>query len=163
MDWVLAILLFLHVGAAIIAYGLTFAFSIIGAMGGQEPQHLNFALRINDRIEERRVLPLALFVGVTGLLVILREGPDVPVGLWLALAIILYVISLVIALFVAVPTTRRLIEATSVPPSAPPTGASPPQGPPPHIAALVKRSQATGLALVGLLVVIIFLMVAQPF
>ena len=45
MDRVLAILLFLHIGGAIVAFGPTFAFPILGPMAGKEPQHANFALR----------------------------------------------------------------------------------------------------------------------
>ena len=70
MDWVLAILLFQHVGGAIIAFGPTFTFPLIGAMGGREPQHVNFALRLAEAIEMRFVLPLAVFQGVTGVLLI---------------------------------------------------------------------------------------------
>ena len=40
------IVLFLHVLGAILAFGPTFAYSISGAMGGAEPQHANFAMRV---------------------------------------------------------------------------------------------------------------------
>ena len=48
MDWsaLFPWLLFLHVLGAIVAFGPTFAFSFIGAMGGAEPQHANFATRV---------------------------------------------------------------------------------------------------------------------
>ena len=39
--------LFLHVLGAIVAFGPTFAFSFIGASGGAEPQHANFATRVS--------------------------------------------------------------------------------------------------------------------
>ena len=51
--WLFPCVLFLHVLGAIIAFGPTFAFPIIGAMGGAEPQHANFATRVTARISER--------------------------------------------------------------------------------------------------------------
>ena len=41
----LTLFLFLHVGAAIIAFGPTFAFPVIGGMAAKEPMHGNFAIR----------------------------------------------------------------------------------------------------------------------
>ena len=38
-------LLFLHVMGAILAFGPTFAYSIMGSMAGREPQHANFSAR----------------------------------------------------------------------------------------------------------------------
>ena len=159
MNWVVGFLLLLHVGGAIIAFGPTFAFPIIGAMSGAEPMHSNFALRLNERIEERLVVPLALFQAVTGVALIWVVPIDVFQNLWLLLAIVLYVLALAIVFTNQIPLTRKLIEATSTPPPPPATGEAPPAGPPPHIAAMVKRVQMGGMATGVLLVVIIILMV----
>lgn len=161
MDWILAILVFLHVLGAVVAFGPTFAFPVIGAMGGKEPQHVNFALRVTERIEDRMVLPLAAIQGVTGLLIVWRGGYDV-FKLWLGLGIILYLIALSVAYFVARPNLTKLIEATKAPPPPPAPGSPPPSGPPPHIAALVKKQQRTGMVLAVLLVAIFFCMAAKP-
>jgi predicted integral membrane protein DUF2269 len=163
VDWLLAILLFLHIGGAIVAFGPTFVFPLIGAMGGREPQHVNFAVRINERIEERIVLPLAVLQGITGLLIVWRTGINIFSSLWLLVAIVLYLIALSLAFFVALPTTRKLAEATNAPPPPLAPGAPAPTGPPPHVAALVKRAQQTGMALAVLIVAIVFLMVVKPF
>ena len=61
-------LLFLHVMGAIIAFGPTFAYSIMGAMAGREPQHANFSARQTAAIGSKLVYPLAIFQGVTGVL-----------------------------------------------------------------------------------------------
>jgi hypothetical protein len=159
VNWALGFLLLLHVGGAIIAFGPTFTFPIIGSMSGAEPMHANFALRLNERIEERLVLPLALFQAVTGVGLIWVVGLDVFVHLWLLLAIVLYVAALVIVFTNQLPVTRKLVEATSAPPPAPPAGAPAPSGPPPHIAALIQRVQMGGIATTILLVLIIILMV----
>jgi hypothetical protein len=59
--WI-AIFLFLHVMGAIVAFGPTYSFPIIGKMAGEEPQHANFAARMNVKIAGQRVEPLAVFV-----------------------------------------------------------------------------------------------------
>jgi len=154
--------LLLHIGAAIVAFGPTFAFPIIGAIGGREPQFANFAMRVSDAIAGKLVAPLALLVGITGLGLIWTSGRDVLRDEWLLLAIILYVISLLIAVLVSGPASRRLIEATSAPPPAEPPTRPMGGGPPPHIAADVKRVRAGGMALMLLSLIILFLMVFKP-
>jgi uncharacterized membrane protein len=157
MDWVLV---FLHVIGAIVAFGPTFAFPLIGGMGGKEPQHVNFALRVNAAIERRMTLPLAVVQGLTGIGIIWFGKYDV-FKLWLGLGIILYLIALGVAYFVADANVHKLIEATKAPPPPPAPGAPPPSGPPPHIAALIKKQQQTGIVLTVLLVAIIFLMTTK--
>ena len=97
LAWLFPYILFLHVLGAIAAFGPTFAFPIIGAMGGKEPQHANFATRVSAAISDRLVIPLAIVQGVTGVLLILISGRDLtaPSSRWLLLAIVLYAIALV--------------------------------------------------------------------
>ena len=64
------ILLFLHVMGAILAFGPTFAFSIMGAMAAKEPQHANFSARQSAHDQQPARLPLAILQGITGLLLI---------------------------------------------------------------------------------------------
>jgi Predicted integral membrane protein (DUF2269) len=164
-DLVIVVLLLLHVAGAIVAFGPVFTFPVIGAMAGREPQHVNFALRLTGRIQTRMVAPLAVFQGVTGLLLIWRldiDVLDVKTFLWLDVAIVLYVAALAIVFRVGIPTTVALIAATSAPPPPPAAGSPPPSGPPPHVAALVKRQQQFGMITSVLLVLIIILMVTKP-
>ena len=91
---IVPILLFLHVLGAILAFGPTFAYSIMGAMAGREPQHANFSSRQVEAIGNTLVYPLAIFQGITGVL-LHPERPDQPSEqLWLALGIVLYLIAL---------------------------------------------------------------------
>jgi uncharacterized membrane protein len=163
MDWVLLLLLFLHIGGAIVAFGPTFTFPILGPMAGHEPQHVNFALRFQLKVATTLIVPLALLQGVTGVLLIWKLGINLFATYWLLVAIVLYVILLVLSLGYGLPTVRKLIAATSAPPPTPPPGAPPPSGPPPHIAALVKRGRQIGMAQTALIVAIVFLMVTKPF
>jgi hypothetical protein len=154
--WI-AIFLFLHVMGAIVAFGPSFsAFPIIGPMAGKEPQHANFAARLNARITDARVVPLAIFQGITGLVLIFLTGMNPFSQLWLGLGIILYLIALGYALAIQRPVGKRIVELTSTPP---PPGAS---GPPPELMAAVKRAQQGGMLLSILIVVIVILMVTKP-
>ena len=162
MDWVLAILLFLHVFGAIVAFGPTYAFILLGPMIGREPQHANFAIRYQHLVSTRMIAPLAVFQGITGLLIVWRVGINVLATPWLLVAIVLYLIALAIAFTVLLPTAAKLVEATSTPPPPPAPGATPPSGPPPQMVALVRRARMAGMVNAGLVVVIVFLMVTRP-
>ncbi len=153
--WI-AIFLFLHVMGAIVAFGPTYSFPIIGRMAGQEPQHANFAARVNEKITEQRIVPLAIFQGVTGLILIWLTGINPLTTLWLGLGIVLYVIALGYALTVQGPTGRKIAELSATPP---PPGAT---GPSPELMAAVKKAQRGGAFLGILIVLIVVLMVTKP-
>jgi uncharacterized membrane protein len=151
---VVPILLFLHVLGAIAAFGPTFAYSIMGAMAGREPQHANFSARQTEAIGNKLVYPLAIFQGVTGVLLILSAQISVQ-QLWLSLGIVLYAIALTYSLTVQRNALHRLIELSSTPPA-------PGTPPSPEIPATVKKIQRGGMFLGTLIVVIVFLMVTKP-
>ena len=157
LSWLFPWVLFAHVLGAIMAFGPTFAFAIIGSMGGAEPQHANFATRASERISARLVTPLAILQGITGVLLIILSGRDLLASYWLLVGIVLYAIALYYALFIQKKHVSRVIELTSAPP---PPGAS---GPPPELMAEVKAVQRGGIDLAILIVIIVFLMVVKPF
>lgn len=154
--WLFPWLLFLHVLGAILAFGPTFAFPIIGRFASAEPQHANFAARINEAITDQRVEPLAILQGITGLGIVLVTGIDIFASRWLLVAIVLYLVALGYALFVQRPVGKRIAELTSAPP---PPGAT---GPPPELMAAVARAQWGGIFLAVMVVAIVFLMVVKP-
>lgn len=158
MSLPLAVFLFLHVMGAIIAFGPVFTFPIIGAMGGKEPQHANFATRVSSAISEQRVFPLAVFQGITGVALILIIGADLtsPAYRWLLLGIALYLIVLGFNMFVQTPTVKKIIAMTSTPP---PPGAS---GPPPELLAAIRQTQRGGMFSAAMIVLIVILMVTKP-
>lgn len=150
-------LLFLHVMAAIVAFGPTFAFSIIGAMGGAEPQHANFATRASHRIGDILVEPFAISMAVTGAL--MMWAAEIPLldrsTRWLLLGIVLYLVALGLSLFVSRPNVKRIIALSS--------GDAPPSGPPPaEMLRSIGVVQRIGMVLTVLLVAIVFLMVVKP-
>lgn len=158
LDWLFPYLLFLHVVGAIVAFGPTFALPFIGAMGGEEPQHANFATRVSNTLANRLVYPIGITLPITGAAMILVRGYDLSdrAYWWLGLAIVLYVIAYGYAFFYQRKLVGQVIAMTSAPP---PPGAS---GPPPALIALVKRIQRGGMAIPVLLLAIIFLMVVKP-
>jgi uncharacterized membrane protein len=158
LDWLFPYLLFLHVLGAIVAFGPTFAFPFIGAMGGGEPQHANFATRVSNTLAHRLVYPIGITLPITGAAMILVRGMNLAdrAYWWLGLAIILYVIAYGYSFFFQSKLIGRVIELTSAPP---PPGAS---GPPPELRALVSRIGRGGMGMSILLLAIIFLMVVKP-
>ena len=162
MSWLFPWFLFAHVLGAIAAFGPTYSMSIIGRMGGAEPQHANFATRVGEAIAKQRIWPLALLQGVTGVGLIITGNVDLTKSLWLGTAIVLYVVALGFSYTVQTPTVKKIIEMTSAPPPPPAPGIAP-SGPPPALMALIRRSQLGGMFMAGLIAVIVFLMVVKPF
>lgn len=154
-------LLFAHVLGAIIAFGPSFTFPLIGSMAGKEPMHANFAARISLAIEEKVVIPLAFVQALTGIGLIWAAQFDLFSTYWLLTGIALYVVAISYALFVQAPAARRVVELSTVPAGGPPPGA--PVGPPPELAAAVRSVGRGGLFLTILIVAIVVLMVMKPF
>lgn len=150
--------LFLHVFGAILAFGPTYAYSIMGSMAGKEPQHANFSSRQVEAIGNRLVYPLAIFQGITGVLLIIAAKIEPQKQPWLVAGIILYLIAITYALTVQRNALHHLIALTSTPP---PPG-TPPGPPPPEVLSTVKKIQRGGILLGVLVVVIVFLMVVKP-
>lgn len=157
MAQFLPLLLFLHVMGAILAFGPTFAYSIMGAMAGREPQHANFSARQVAAIGNKLVYPLAIFQGVTGVLLIIASGRDLSSASerWLGISMVLYAITLIYALTVQRSALHHLIEMTSTPPAP----GSPPN---PEVPATVKKIQRGGMFMGLMVVIIVFLMVVKP-
>jgi uncharacterized membrane protein len=152
------ILLFLHVIAAVAAFGPGFASMIVGPMVAKEPQHANWYARTQVTTGRRLITPLSISMAVTGIAMILVRGWSAIVGgrHWLEIGILLYVVAVVVAMAVQAPAGRKLVELTSTPPA-------PGAGPSPELPKVAARLRTGGMALSGLVVVIVFLMVAKPF
>ena len=159
--------LFAHVLGAIIAFGPTFSFPIIGRLGAMERQHGNFATRVSATLSRVQLVPFAILQGITGAGLIITGNIDLMKTPWLMISIVLYVIALGYGIFVQTPTVKRIIEMTSGGPlpgaaGGPGAGAPPAGGPPPELMALIKRVQRGGMFLMALIVTIVFLMVTKP-
>jgi hypothetical protein len=156
------LLLFVHVLGAIIAFGPAFSFPIIGAMGGKEPMHANFATRVSLRLAQVQLTPLALLQGITGVALIYFGNIDLFRSTWLLIAIVLYVIALGYAEMVQTPAVKKVIELTGgeAKPAGPSAG-PPAGGPPPGLMEAVGKVRRGGMLLAFLIVAIVFLMVTK--
>jgi predicted integral membrane protein DUF2269 len=152
------LLLFLHVIAAIAAFGPGFAAMVVGPMVAREPQHGNFYARTQLTTARSLVTPLALSMALTGVAMVAVRGWTNIVGTssWLIVAIVLYVVAIAYSFAVQAPAGRKLVELTSTPPA-------PGAGPNPEIPATARRLRNGGILLTALVTVIVFLMVAKPF
>jgi uncharacterized membrane protein len=164
-DWI-PLFLFLHVMGAIVAFGPGFIFPIIGVETAKAPQHGHFSAIIGNLVIRRVVLPLAVFQGVTGVLLTFAGGFDLLNTRWLLLGVILYAIALAYAFLVQAPTAARMVNLTEMPAGGQqpgPAGGPSPGGPPPELMATSRRLRLGGMFLSGMIVLIVLLMVTKPF
>jgi Predicted integral membrane protein (DUF2269) len=156
--------LFLHVTAAIVAFGPTFVFPLIGIAARNEPQHIGFALKLDSAIEDKLVIPFALTMPVSGIGLAVVLGIDWAKNVWLTLGLALWVVALVLAVFVQRPIVHRLMhlaDGMRAAPAAVGPGAAP-AGPPVEFLRLTARVRVFGMVLTVLLIAIIVLMVWKP-
>lgn len=165
MSPLFTLFLFLHIVAAIVAFGPTFAFPLIAAAGQQNRQHAAFAAEVNEKIEEKLVLPLALSMPVTGAGMIIFGGINL-FQFWLIAAIIVYVIAISYSIFIQGPAGKELaLLLANMPAPSPGPGAAlaePAAAPPARLMELGSQMQRGGMILTVLLVVILFLMIVRP-
>ena len=112
MSPIVAILLFLHVLGAIVAFGPTFTFSLIASLSRQYPQHGPFGIQLSALISKRLVLPMAVVQGLTGLGLVIAVPYDILAIHWLTLGIVLYLIDLAFAFWVQLPAVERMVAIT---------------------------------------------------
>lgn len=152
--------LWLHILSAIIAFGPTFAYPLIGAQIAKSPQNAVFGVRVMETISMRLTLPFAVVgLPVAGIALILTGQIDFFGTTWLLIAVGLYIVALIYSIGVQMPTGMKLMhKLEAMPPGPPPEGA----GPPPEIAALTKRLQMGGVLLTLLFLTIFTLMIFKP-
>lgn len=150
----IAILLLIHVAGAIIGFGPTFAFAILGPMSKNAgPQGGLALLEGMEAIEKKLTVPVAMvFQPLSGLALIFVAGYNVSFfsHYWLWIGIVLYAIAFYLAIFGQNKRMARMIEIAK---AGPPT---------PEFMALAKKLGQMGPVITVLLVVIIVLMVTKP-
>jgi uncharacterized membrane protein len=146
----LALLKIIHVLAAIVAVGsnLTFAFWINRA--GRDRGQLVFAIQGIRRLDRILANPGYVVLLLTGIGMVLTGSFRFEQG-WLATALVLYVVAVVIGIALFAPAIRRhLAEAQRDPTS-------------PAYEEAARRTRLLGLVTSLLVVVIVILMVSKPF
>ena len=109
MEQLPPLFLTIHILTAIVAFGPTFAFPLIARMAADEPRSGLFALRVMARIQKVVVIPGALTMPISGLLLVWSEGIDLAGTHWLLLAIGLYVVAIAYSIGVQLRTLGRMI------------------------------------------------------
>jgi uncharacterized membrane protein len=154
MSW-RVFLLFLHILAAILAFGTaTLAFPFIGAFAEKNPAHLNFSLRLSYALGKRAVTPLALTTFALGIALVIVGKWDLFANEWLLISIGLFLVTVVDAQLVTLPSVGKLARLTE---SAPAEGEMPVE-----VRRLVRKVRIGGTFSALLLVTITLLMVWKP-
>ena len=141
---------FLHVLLAIVAVGFNASYGIWLARAAREPTHTPFTLRGVKMLDDRIANPAYGLLLVTGLAMVLIGDLDLTT-FWLAAALVLYVIAVVLGLFVYTPTLRRQIAAID---AEGPSSSS--------YQRLSQRGTTVGAILAIDVIAIVFLMVTKP-
>ncbi len=169
MSW-FHLFLFLHIVAAIVAFGPTFTFPLVASLARKQPVHMPFALRSIEVMEERLVVPFVLTMPVSGLLMAFNIGIDWSRNVWLIAALCVYAVAVTFSVTVQGPTVKKMLAMVSPgahggAPSMAPVPAGPgaaSAGPPPAFLALARRMQLGGMALSLAFFVIVVLMIWRP-
>jgi hypothetical protein len=151
--------LILHIFGVMIAFGPTFLFGAIMALGRKKPQHIAFAAEVTDFLERRVTIPVAAVIPFLGLAMIFTGHFNLWKSEWLVISIILYTITFAFGVLVQNRNSTRMVELlNAMPPGPPPAGAEPPA----EVAALGRKLQMGGAFLGLMIVAILVLMVWRP-
>jgi len=144
------LLKFLHVLLAIVAVGFNMSYPIWLARAQREPEHALYVLRGIKTLDDRFANPAYALLLVLGLAMTFMAG--IPLStFWIASALVLYVVLVLVALLVYSPTLKKQIAAlvdggtTS-----------------PEYARLSQRGTRAGIVLAVDVLIIVFLMVVKP-
>jgi hypothetical protein len=143
--------LFLHILAAIIAFGPIFVFPLVAVLVQKAPQHIGFAVALNHAIEGRLITPVGATMLISGSGLIWTANVNFFATPYLIVAVILYLTALGIGTGVLGPNNRKMLAIVEGD-----------QGPTPELFRLVKTNQKVGIATTSLFLTIVFLMIIQP-
>lgn len=104
------VLLWLHIGSAVVGFGPTFTFPLWGALAAARgPQNVPLVLAGIRAILNRVVIPLALVVLGTGVALIFVSGFDFFASEWLWIAVLLFVINFTLGVGAGLPNLNRTL------------------------------------------------------
>jgi uncharacterized membrane protein len=141
---------YVHILAAIVAVGLNISYAVWIIRAQRDPGHMPFALKGIKFLDDRIANPAYGLLLLTGLLMVFLAGYSITT-FWIAAALVLFVVLVVLAVTQYTPTLRdqiRLAEAGDT------TSA--------EFTRLARRSQIVGQALGAIVLVILAMMVFKP-
>jgi uncharacterized membrane protein len=140
----------IHVLFAIIAVGFNATYGILLSRAAREPEHELHVLKTVKVLDDRFANPAYGFLLITGVAMVLLA--DIPFStFWIAAALVLYAILLILGAFFYTPTLRKQIRALETEGSATD-----------EYRRLSTRGTIVGVFAAVLVVVIVFLMVLKP-
>src|ERR1700682_3586469 len=99
MNWILFWLSF-HILAVVLGFGPTFAYPFIGAMAQKEPPHVPCALRLQEQMGKRLIIPAVAVIGISGIGLLFASNINLLKTPYLIVALILYLTVYGIGVFV---------------------------------------------------------------
>jgi uncharacterized membrane protein len=141
---------FLHILLAIVAVGFNASYGIWIARAASQPEHLDHVLRGIKILDDRFANPAYGLLLVTGISMVL-VGPWSFTTFWIAAALVLWIITLILGVALYSPTLRNQIAALE---TAGPNS--------PEFRSLSSRARILGIVLIIPDVLILFLMVFKP-
>jgi uncharacterized membrane protein len=141
---------FVHVTLAIIAVGFNASYGIWIARAARDPQHTLFAMRTIRFIDDRFANPAYGLLLITGLFMAFTAGYPLTT-FWIAGALVLYALVLVLAFVVISPNFRAQLRALEA--EGPESAA---------FRAATARGRTFGIVVSVMVLGIVFLMVVKP-
>jgi uncharacterized membrane protein len=146
----LVLLKVIHVLAAITAVGANLTYTYWLRYAGQDRERLAWTLKGISRLDNFIATPAYVVLLITGILMVVSGAFSFQMG-WIAAAIALYVVVVVVGIALYAPGLRRQIAEAEVDPTSP------------AYAAAASRTNLFGVITTVIVLVIVVLMVAKPF
>jgi uncharacterized membrane protein len=144
------LLKFTHILLAIVAVGFNLSYAVWIRRAAREPQHLSHILRGIKFLDDRFANPAYGLLLVTGLAMVLTTSIPLTT-FWIAAALVLWLVMLVIGIGFYTPTLRRQIQALEA------------QGPDsPEFRNLSSRGNVAGIVVMIPVLLILILMIFKP-
>jgi uncharacterized membrane protein len=140
----------IHVLAAITAVGANLTYTYWLRYAGKDRDRLAWTLRGISRLDNFIATPAYVVLLITGVLMVVSGAFSFQTG-WIAAAIALYVVVVVVGIALYAPGVRRQIAEAEVDPTSP------------AYAAAASRTNLFGVITTVIVLVIVVLMVAKPF
>lgn len=141
---------FVHVTLAIVAFGANLTYAVWILRAARDEQHLPFVMRTIRFLDGRIANPAYGLLLLTGLLMVFTAGLPLTT-FWIAAALVLYALVLVLGLLVVAPNFRAQVRALEA--EGPASGA---------FRSAAAAGQAWGITITLVVLAIVFLMVVKP-
>jgi uncharacterized membrane protein len=141
---------YIHILAAIVAVGLNISYAVWIVRARRDPAHVAFALKGVRFLDDRIANPAYGLLLITGLLMVFLN-PYPITTLWIVIALILYAVLLVLALFFYTPALRAQIKLAEGGDTTSP-----------EFARLATRGAALGQVLGVIVLLLLAMMVFKP-